>query len=85
MPRKYEMKKRVAGRRKKPGKVEKVIKKLCSTPHVWKFVKTDAGVKRTCSVCGFNVTEIGREIINMPLSVIAENKKKEYHPRRRAD
>lgn len=82
MPRYKKVTKRT---RRQDAKVPRVVTIRCTTPHVWKFEKTDTGVKRICTVCGFSVTDVGRTIINTPLSVLAEMKKREYHPRRKVD
>lgn len=80
-------KKKAAPRRKQDRKVKKVEKHFCTDQrHSWtKFEKTEKGVKRTCGLCGYEVTEIGRAIINTPLEILAAKKKSEYHPRRRAN
>lgn len=79
MARKNQKKKK-APRRKQDRKVVKAANRFCKIIHpAWSFAKTDKGTKRTCTTCGFNVTEIGRDVIITAVKDRKEEKRAHYH------
>ncbi len=50
--------------RKVNGKPKPKLRTLCAQGHVgpWRFENSLKGVRRTCTACGWSVTEVGRNV-----------------------
>jgi hypothetical protein len=64
-------------KRKKPVKPFR-----CKNHGPWKFEKTDTGTKRTCTTCGFDVTEVPRVIIILPLTDKRSIQRRQYQEKK---
>ena len=61
-------KKKAEPRRKQDRKVVKVERIICKVHPGWIFEKTPTGTRRTCTTCGYEVTEIGRNVTITPVT-----------------